>query len=187
MDTRRRLRSAARDFGNHKDPMIGKRIGGINVFGGGLALYAPGGTLLGGSASAATPPAPITSSRGKCATTSRSTTCRRAWRPAASTPTRTTPRTAPTTSFSTWTRTTRVRRVRPSGLRRTVAGHARHDDVHRGAPAPDPSRSASRALSPAWSLRAPAVRGSPEGPVKSSACRSPPRCNRPRWRGPALY
>jgi uncharacterized protein GlcG (DUF336 family) len=35
-------------FGKHNDPMIGKRIGGINVFGGGLALYSPSGTLLGG-------------------------------------------------------------------------------------------------------------------------------------------
>lgn len=36
------------DFGTRKDPMIGKRLGGINVFGGGLALYSPSGTLLGG-------------------------------------------------------------------------------------------------------------------------------------------
>jgi uncharacterized protein GlcG (DUF336 family) len=36
------------NYGKHNDPMIGKRIGGINVFGGGLALYSPGGTLLGG-------------------------------------------------------------------------------------------------------------------------------------------
>jgi uncharacterized protein GlcG (DUF336 family) len=35
-------------FGAANDPMIGKRIGGINVFGGGLALYSPSGTLLGG-------------------------------------------------------------------------------------------------------------------------------------------
>jgi uncharacterized protein GlcG (DUF336 family) len=35
-------------YGKHNDPMIGKRIGGINVFGGGLALYSPSGTLLGG-------------------------------------------------------------------------------------------------------------------------------------------
>jgi uncharacterized protein GlcG (DUF336 family) len=38
----------AADYGTRKDPMIGKRIGGINVFGGGLALYAPSGKLLGG-------------------------------------------------------------------------------------------------------------------------------------------
>ena len=35
-------------YGRHNDPMIGKRIGGINVFGGGFALYSPNGTLLGG-------------------------------------------------------------------------------------------------------------------------------------------
>jgi uncharacterized protein GlcG (DUF336 family) len=38
----------AADFGTAKDPLIGKRIGGVNVFGGGLALYAADGTLLGG-------------------------------------------------------------------------------------------------------------------------------------------
>src|SRR5256886_15294007 len=31
-----------------KDFMVGKRIGGINVFGGGLALYDADGTLVGG-------------------------------------------------------------------------------------------------------------------------------------------
>ncbi|HEY7480720.1 MAG TPA: heme-binding protein [Gemmatimonadales bacterium] len=35
-------------FGAANDPMIGLRIGGINVFGGGLALYSVNGTLLGG-------------------------------------------------------------------------------------------------------------------------------------------
>ena len=38
----------AGDFGTRKDFMIGKRIGGINVFGGGLALYTPSGRLVGG-------------------------------------------------------------------------------------------------------------------------------------------
>jgi uncharacterized protein GlcG (DUF336 family) len=38
----------ASDFGTRNDFMIGKRIGGINVFGGGLALYSPSGKLLGG-------------------------------------------------------------------------------------------------------------------------------------------
>lgn len=37
-----------RNFGNPQDPMVGKRIGGINVFGGGLALYDAGGKRLGG-------------------------------------------------------------------------------------------------------------------------------------------
>jgi uncharacterized protein GlcG (DUF336 family) len=35
-------------FGTRNDPMLGERIGGVNVFGGGLALYAPDGRLLGG-------------------------------------------------------------------------------------------------------------------------------------------
>ncbi len=36
------------DVGTDKDPMVGKRIGGVNVFGGGLALYSADGVLLGG-------------------------------------------------------------------------------------------------------------------------------------------
>jgi len=35
-------------FGTKKDPMVGKRIGGINVFGGGLALYGADGDRAGG-------------------------------------------------------------------------------------------------------------------------------------------
>jgi uncharacterized protein GlcG (DUF336 family) len=38
----------AEDFGTPKDPLVGRRLGGVNVFGGGLALYAPDGALLGG-------------------------------------------------------------------------------------------------------------------------------------------
>lgn len=34
-------------IGTESDPMTGKKIGGVNVFGGGLALYAKDGTLLG--------------------------------------------------------------------------------------------------------------------------------------------
>ena len=34
--------------GTPRDPMIGKRIGGVNVFGGGLALYSAGHVLVGG-------------------------------------------------------------------------------------------------------------------------------------------
>ena len=33
--------------GMHNDPMVGERIGGVNVFGGGLALYDSNGALLG--------------------------------------------------------------------------------------------------------------------------------------------
>ncbi len=35
-------------YGTENDPMTGRRIGGINVFGGGLALYSAEGVLLGG-------------------------------------------------------------------------------------------------------------------------------------------
>jgi uncharacterized protein GlcG (DUF336 family) len=34
-------------FGTAKDPMVGKRIGGVNVFGGGLALYTKAGEIIG--------------------------------------------------------------------------------------------------------------------------------------------
>jgi len=34
-------------IGTETDPMVGKKIGGVNVFGGGLALYNEQGTLLG--------------------------------------------------------------------------------------------------------------------------------------------
>src|ERR1700689_1968662 len=37
----------ASDFGTSKDPMVGYRVGGVNVFGGGLALYDSSGTLVG--------------------------------------------------------------------------------------------------------------------------------------------
>ena len=37
-----------RHYGQRNDPMVGGRIGGVNVFGGGLGLYAEGGTLVGG-------------------------------------------------------------------------------------------------------------------------------------------
>lgn len=37
----------AKNFGKPNDPMVGKRIGGVNVFGGGLALYNSAGTLVG--------------------------------------------------------------------------------------------------------------------------------------------
>ena len=35
------------NFGRANDPMVGNRIGGVNVFGGGLALYNASGTLVG--------------------------------------------------------------------------------------------------------------------------------------------
>jgi uncharacterized protein GlcG (DUF336 family) len=36
------------NYGRANDPMVGGRIGGVNVFGGGLALYNAGGHLIGG-------------------------------------------------------------------------------------------------------------------------------------------
>jgi len=36
------------NYGQHNDPMVGGKIGGINVFGGGLALYNNQGVLVGG-------------------------------------------------------------------------------------------------------------------------------------------
>jgi uncharacterized protein GlcG (DUF336 family) len=38
----------ATTYGQANDPLVGKQIGGINVFGGGLALYAPAKKLVGG-------------------------------------------------------------------------------------------------------------------------------------------
>ena len=38
----------ASNFGRSNDPMVGGRIGGVNVFGGGLALYNAAGHLVGG-------------------------------------------------------------------------------------------------------------------------------------------
>jgi len=35
-------------FGTRTDPMVGRRIGGVNVFGGGLALYGPKQVMTGG-------------------------------------------------------------------------------------------------------------------------------------------
>jgi uncharacterized protein GlcG (DUF336 family) len=35
-------------YGQEDDPMVGSRIGGVNVFGGGLALYGEDGSILGG-------------------------------------------------------------------------------------------------------------------------------------------
>lgn len=35
-------------FGSRIDPMVGRRVGGVNVFGGGLALYGPGHAIVGG-------------------------------------------------------------------------------------------------------------------------------------------
>ncbi len=36
------------DYGSENDPMVGKMIGGVNIFGGGLALYNEQGDIIGG-------------------------------------------------------------------------------------------------------------------------------------------
>ncbi len=48
VDTRVAYRGNARKFGAKNDPMLGGRIGGINVFGGGLALYDRQQGIVGG-------------------------------------------------------------------------------------------------------------------------------------------
>ena len=47
VDTRVAYQGPAADFGEPNDPMVGHRIGGVNVFGGGLALYSAAHVLIG--------------------------------------------------------------------------------------------------------------------------------------------
>jgi uncharacterized protein GlcG (DUF336 family) len=48
VDTGVAYAGSADNFGSASDPMVGKRIGGVNVFGGGLALYNSAGEIIGG-------------------------------------------------------------------------------------------------------------------------------------------
>jgi uncharacterized protein GlcG (DUF336 family) len=48
VDTDTAYRGNPANYGQSNDPMVGHKIGGINVFGGGLALYNSQGTLVGG-------------------------------------------------------------------------------------------------------------------------------------------
>ena len=48
VDTAAAYSGNAEKFGSVSDPMVGKRIGGVNVFGGGLALYNSAGEIVGG-------------------------------------------------------------------------------------------------------------------------------------------
>jgi uncharacterized protein GlcG (DUF336 family) len=41
-------RGPSSDYGTSSDPLVGHKIGGVNVFGGGLALYAAGNKIVGG-------------------------------------------------------------------------------------------------------------------------------------------
>jgi uncharacterized protein GlcG (DUF336 family) len=47
VDTKNAYRGPFKRYGKANDPLVNKKIGGVNVFGGGLALYDAGGTLLG--------------------------------------------------------------------------------------------------------------------------------------------
>lgn len=48
VDTKTAYKGDPKKYGTRKDPMVGKRIGGINVFAGGLALYNGAGIKIGG-------------------------------------------------------------------------------------------------------------------------------------------
>jgi len=47
VDTGAAYKGPSTNFGLPNDPMVGSKIGGVNVFGGGLALYNSSGTLVG--------------------------------------------------------------------------------------------------------------------------------------------
>ncbi len=47
VDPRRAYDGNSALFGQPIDPLVGKKVGGVNVFGGGLALYTPTGVLVG--------------------------------------------------------------------------------------------------------------------------------------------
>lgn len=48
VDTSVAYKGSAGNYGTASDPMVGSKIGGVNVFGGGLPLYGEGKRLLGG-------------------------------------------------------------------------------------------------------------------------------------------
>ena len=47
VDTKVAYGGNAKNFGQNNDPMVGNRVGGVNVFGGGLALYDAKGDIVG--------------------------------------------------------------------------------------------------------------------------------------------
>ena len=47
VDTSVAYQGPSSNYGTARDPMVGKKIGGVNVFGGGLALYGPGEKIVG--------------------------------------------------------------------------------------------------------------------------------------------
>jgi len=48
VDTKAAYGGPGINYGTKQDPMVGNKIGGVNVFGGGLALFAPGKKIIGG-------------------------------------------------------------------------------------------------------------------------------------------
>lgn len=48
VDTEKAYDGPSKRYGQENDPLVGERIGGVNVFGGGLALYSAQGEILGG-------------------------------------------------------------------------------------------------------------------------------------------
>jgi len=48
VDTSAAYGGRAEHFGQPNDPLVGKRVGGVNVFGGGLGLYSTGERIVGG-------------------------------------------------------------------------------------------------------------------------------------------
>jgi uncharacterized protein GlcG (DUF336 family) len=48
VDTGAAYGGQSNNYGQHNDPMVGSKIGGVNVFGGGLALYSTGQAIVGG-------------------------------------------------------------------------------------------------------------------------------------------
>ncbi len=49
VDTKTAYRGKSKKYGTKNDPMVGRKIGGVNVFGGGLALYEEGSSILVGA------------------------------------------------------------------------------------------------------------------------------------------
>ncbi len=47
VDTAAAYKGPSKNYGQHNDPLVGKKIGGVNVFGGGLALYDKNKNIIG--------------------------------------------------------------------------------------------------------------------------------------------
>ena len=47
MDTSAAYKGPSQHYGTRNDPLVGEKIGGVNVFGGGLALYNANGRVIG--------------------------------------------------------------------------------------------------------------------------------------------